>query len=428
MEIPHRRNFANVELLIYKVMNKYCVLFCIVILFLFSCKREKDKSVIMEKDQPEVSIFAPSLENVKEIKFNPHGKGYFYDELIDSVSFVKLETTDENLIGHINYLLFTKDNIIAVDRGNSKTVTVYDKQGRFLNKISRLGQAPDEYAFLSYVTLTPDSSQVVIMDTGNMTLKYFYLNDNGGQLTGSSLAKTEHRPYTFSNMEFITDQLVIGYYDAGNEIPGTPDKPTFIITDLNGKVYYSQYKSYYSNKFHYSTGYPLHRFGSNIYFNPPFNDTIFEVNKNSFKAKYAFNIAGGNHLHIDETTTDDDFREQMRNIDYFNSHFIDLKDVAVFHYMSNVDYLTWGVYVKSEDRTYENNGKCKNPLFSFFHIPWFYYGDNTIVVPVSASKIVGARNDILQKCDSKLAELLLDGLTEDDNPILLFYHMKTKMQ
>lgn len=124
------------------------------------------------------------------------------------------------------------------------------------------------------------------------------------------------------------------------------------------KVYYSQYKSYYSNKFHYSTGYPLHRFGSNIYFNPPFNDTIFEVNKNSFKAKYAFNIAGGNHLHIDETTTDDDFREQMRNIDYFNSHFIDLKDVAVFHYMSNVDYLTWGVYVKSEDRTYENNGKC----------------------------------------------------------------------
>lgn len=366
MEIPHRRNFANVELLIYKVMNKYCVLFCIVILFLFSCKREKDKSVIMEKDQPEVSIFAPSLENVKEIKLNPHGKGYFYDELIDSVSFVKLETTDENLIGHINYLLFTKDNIIAVDRGNSKTVTVYDKQGRFLNKISRLGQAPDEYAFLSYVTLTPDSSQVVIMDTGNMTLKYFYLNDNGGQLTGSSLAKTEHRPYTFSNMEFITDQLVIGYYDAGNEIPGTPDKPTFIITDLNGKVYYSQYKSYYSNKFHYSTGYPLHRFGSNIYFNPPFNDTIFEVNKNSFKAKYAFNIAGGNHLHIDETTTDDDFREQMRNIDYFNSHFIDLKDVAVFHYMSNVDYLTWGVYVKSEDRTYENNGKCKNPLFSFF--------------------------------------------------------------
>lgn len=70
---------------------------------------------------------------------------------------------------------------------------------------------------------------------------------------------------------------------------------------------------------------------------------------------------------------------------------------------------------------------AKNPLFSFFHIPWFYYGDNTIVVPVSASKIVGARNDILQKCDSKLAELL-DGLTEDDNPILLFYHMKTKMQ
>ena len=42
------------------------------------------------------------------------------------------------------------------------------------------------------------------------------------------------------------------------------------------------------------------------------------------------NIAGGNHLHIDETTTDDDFREQMRYIDYFNSHFIDLKECRCF--------------------------------------------------------------------------------------------------
>ena len=119
-------------------MNKQFILFCIIIPFLFSCKKEKEKSVTTEKDQSEVSLLAPSLENVKEIKLNPHGKGYFYDELIDSVSFVKLETTDENLIGHINYLLFTKDNIIAVDRGNSKTVTVYDKQGRFLKKVSRL--------------------------------------------------------------------------------------------------------------------------------------------------------------------------------------------------------------------------------------------------------------------------------------------------
>ena len=46
----------------------------------------------------------------------------------------------------------------------------------------------------------------------------------------------------------------------------------------------------------------------------------------------------------------------------------------------------------------------------------------------SLFRLVPARNDILKKCDSKLAELLLDGLTEDDNPILLFYHMKTKMQ
>lgn len=408
-------------------MNKNIILFCIITSFFFSCKRRENYSTFSQQEKSEISQQVISHHNLEKIKLSPYKTGYLYDQLIDSVSFVKLETTDDNLIGSIYYLLFTDDKIIAVDKENSKTITVYDKQGKFLNKVSRLGQAPDEYSFLSYVSLTADKSQLVVMDTGNMKLKYFNIDDNTSKLTGSSLAKIVDRPYIFYNMEFVTDQVVVGYYDAGNKIPGTSDKHTFIVTDLKGNINYSKYKSYYSNKFCYSTEYPLHRFGSDVYLNPPFNDTIFQVSENGFIAKYVLQIDGGGKLLIDETTTDKSLKEQLDRTNYFNSHFVELKDLAVFHYMGHSDYSTWGMYVKSENKTYDCNGKCKNPLFSFFHIPWFYYSDNTIVVPVSASSIVSARNDILKKCNSRQAEILLENLTEDDNPILFFYHMKTNV-
>lgn len=80
-----------------------------------------------------------------------------YDSLIAFVKFVKLETTGNNLIGSISQILFSQNKIIIVDWEVSKSITVYDESGRFLNKIGALGQGPEEYVFLRHVALTPDT-------------------------------------------------------------------------------------------------------------------------------------------------------------------------------------------------------------------------------------------------------------------------------
>ena len=183
-----------------------------------------------------------------------------FDSLMDFVSFVKLETTENNLVGSVSQILFARNKIVVVDSYVSKTITVYDKSGKFLNRIGTLGQGPGEYSYLGHVTLTPDKSMVVVVDMGSGYLKYFGLDGN--------FVKSKKTPFWFSSCEFITDEIIAGNYDGGNTLYGENNsqyKPQLIITNLQGNVFHSGFKSYYNKKFTMSTMMPLRKFEDKVF-------------------------------------------------------------------------------------------------------------------------------------------------------------------
>lgn len=413
-------NFKYIQLI------KSFVLVCAMLPLLYSCKKGPEKSFLQTTEQSDTNQHTMPAPSIKEVKLNPGGEGYPNDDLIDSVSFVKLETTDDNLIGHINHLFFTNDKIVVVDMEVSKTITVYDRKGKFLYTISHRGQGPDEYRTLDYATLTLDQSHIVVVDMGDMKLKYFTLDKTLATMRGSFLSKSVDLPYTFTNVEFLTDEIIAGYYSGGNIVSEGSDKQLFVVTDFNKNVKYSGFKSYYSSNFTFTTMTPLHRFGSEVFFNPSFSDTIFNVTPAGINPYYVLNIKGSKEIHIDETTENGAFSEELNQNNYFNGYFVELKDVAVFHYMTNTGRLNWGLYSKVEDKTYDCGGSYKDPLLGFFNIPWFYYEDNTLVKPIGANMLISHKENIM-KNNKQFAKDLLDNLTEDDNPVLLFYHMKTKI-
>src|SRR5690606_33642192 len=72
---------------------------------------------------------------------------YLYvQDVIDSIRYVMLETTDECLIGNISELYVDGQFIFIVDNTIFESVFVFDESGHFLNKIGRLGRGPAEYA------------------------------------------------------------------------------------------------------------------------------------------------------------------------------------------------------------------------------------------------------------------------------------------
>lgn len=392
-------------------MKIYCLwlafLYCIC---LFSCKE-------LHK---EPSLPLKTADNkVLELDIDLDKNTLPFDSLMDFVSFVKLETTGDNLVGAISQILFVNNKIIVVDFDVSKTITVYDESGKYLNNIGKLGQGPGEYAYLGHVFLTPDRSTVVVVDMGSGNLKYFGLEGN--------FIKSVKFPFWFSRCEFINDNIIAGHYSGGNMVQknNVSYKPQLIITDLKGNILSSGFQSFYSKNFTSTTFMPLRKFDNEVIYCPPFSDTIYHVSEKGLCPLYHLNIKRASPIIIDNNTTDNSWEEYKENNPFFNGEIIELKDVTMINISER--YKNWSrfiIYSKKQDKIFSCTGTLSNPFFRIFSVPKARYKDDMIVVDERASNIIANRNIFYQLGEKNIVDKLFKDLTEDSNPVLFFYKIK----
>ena len=392
-------------------MKIYCLwlayLYCICF---FSCKElHKESSLPLETAE----------SKMLELDIDLDKNTLPFDSLMDFVSFVKLETTEDNLIGAISQILFVNNKIIVVDFDVSKTITVYDESGKFLNKIGKLGQGPEEYAYLGHVILTPDKSTVVVVDMGSGNLKYFGLDGN--------FIKSEKFPFWFSRCEFINDNIIAGHYSGGNMVQknNVSYKPQLVITDLKGNILSSGFQSFYSKNFASTTFMPLLKFDNEVIYCPPFSDTIYHVSEKGLFPLYHLNIKRTIPIVIDNNITDNSWNEYKENNPFFNGEIIELKDVTMINISER--YKNWSrfiIYSKKQDKIFSCTGTLSNPFFRIFSVPKARYKDDMIVVDERASNIIANRNIFYQLGEKNIVDKLFKDLTEDSNPVLFFYKIK----
>ena len=392
-------------------MKIYCLwlayLYCICF---FSCKElHKESSLPLETAE----------SKMLELDIDLDKNTLPFDSLMDFVSFVKLETTEDNLIGGISQILFVNNKIIVVDFDVSKTITVYDESGKFLNKIGKLGQGPEEYAYLGHVILTPDKSTVVVVDMGSGNLKYFGLEGN--------FIKSVKFPFWFSRCEFINDNIIAGHYSGGNMVQknNVSYKPQLVITDLKGNILSSGFQSFYSKNFASTTFMPLLKFDNEVIYCPPFSDTIYHVSEKGLCPLYHLNIQRASPIIIDNNTTDNSWEEYKENNPFFNGEIIELKDVTMINISER--YKNWSrfiIYSKKQDKIFGCTGTLSNPFFRIFSVPKARYKDDMIVVDERASNIIANRNIFYQLGEKNIVDKLFKDLTEDNNPVLFFYKIK----
>lgn len=77
--------------------------------------------------------------------------------LTDSIEIIKLNTSDECLIGEIKQVSFTDQFIFVSDPYVSQKIFMFDKNGKFVKNIGRQGGGPGEYSIISKFTITGDS-------------------------------------------------------------------------------------------------------------------------------------------------------------------------------------------------------------------------------------------------------------------------------
>jgi hypothetical protein len=97
-------------------------------------------------------------------------------QVIDSISFVALETNQNALIGSITKLLVTDSNIYILDNKMTESILVFNLDGQFLLNIGHQGKGPGEFIDVEDMCVD-NKNQVVVTDYSGKKVLFF---DNKG--------------------------------------------------------------------------------------------------------------------------------------------------------------------------------------------------------------------------------------------------------
>jgi len=92
-------------------------------------------------------------------------------EFVDSVRFIKLETTEESLIKNISKVIFIDEGVIIIDEQDGK-ILLFDSEGNYVRRISNKGRGNGEYLSITSSNYDSESGILSIYDglTGKMLL------------------------------------------------------------------------------------------------------------------------------------------------------------------------------------------------------------------------------------------------------------------
>lgn len=338
------------------------------------------------------------------------------DRIIEDYSYVKLETNDNCLIGNIDELLFVDSLIIVVDRKISKSIFVFDHDGKFKNNISHIGNGPNEFLYINHVALT-NNGNVCVQD--NIKGKLFYFKPDGTYI------KSIDNPINNIGFEFASSNSIIFNVQDCTTSNGKRaiDESNFVITDsfLKPIFVYGKDYAFKNNDYHLSKEKSIFKYENEVYFLNGFENNVYQITSdNSINIKYEL------HCEPEELATpkesdyesDEAMLSLQKNKPNFNDGFIECRDFTYVEFSGkNIKYPDL-LYIHDTKQTISISDTIQNPVFLLFN-PCTSSGNNTLVSIGSPSYIqmLNRRYNTDEICD------LNEGISVDSNPILVFYHI-----
>ncbi len=339
------------------------------------------------------------------------------DNIIEKVDFIRLETTENNLIGNVSHLLFTKDRIIVVDQLASNAIYVFDFNGKFMNRISHLGNGPHEYLDITDVDVTP-SGLVVIKDNVKDKLLFFE--------TDGKFVKERKDIEAGVDLVFIDDHSIA--FDCFTSHIPTKEKfksASLAVCDGDNNIKYLFGKNIAEeNVFNFRRPECLYRYGNKAYFAPHWDKGIYEIKNDSIIAKYHIEFKPDDVLNY-TFTTNNELDDLMEKHPYFNGSFIEMEDYTWLSYHSKEEVTPNILYSHIDKKTYSIYNEFNNPLYIYLQKPMALYKNNTVAEVVPAPYVF--MNQFSLSEDMKQEEItnkLYQELTIDDNPIIFLFTFK----
>lgn len=338
------------------------------------------------------------------------------DEVIDSIRFVKLETTEKSLIGNIDNIFFVDSTIVVFDEFVTNSANLFDLNGKFKKRLSNKGNGPKEYLKISDLFI--DKNRIGIKD--NLKSRILFYDCDGNYL------ETVKTPYVFGDIRTIDEDKYILHLDGVNNTGGKEyDKSSFVIVDKQFKPLYGIVTKLISEDFSWSYINNYFPNGNEMMCIADMQDDIYLVNSKGYKAKYKF-VIKPNNLYDQTYWNDEEFTEMSKYYSRFNGSFIELEDLSYFSLIkaeNGRSYFTNGIiYSHKTHLTKILDMVSSDPLMMFFNNTKTGYKNNTLVSVSNANNIISIKQQLIEKGGyNESMAALCDGLTVDSNPVLFFY-------
>jgi hypothetical protein len=393
-----------------------------------SCSRQEQNNQKFTSDQiaslelDSTQLITTNTASIATIDLNPFLKigTLDWDTLIESIYYIPLETTEESLIAEINNILVTDSNIYVMDTYLGGSVLIFDKAGKFINRITK-GQGPAEILNLKDIDFDKKNQELVVY---HYKILSFYTPKG-------EYKRRERIPFNAFNFSITPD----GYlFRAENGVDNThlgySETYQLLTTDENFKLESVGIPYIYSKELRYGRQDYIQTTDKNINFTVNFNDTVYQyVNNKEIKAKYRLDYGSKSFPEsLLKKLSSKDFFQTAKNNDYyyFMGDYIESDNHDVFQLENR--YIKMGTLIFRDKKSghilagttlnyFQIAPVIKIPKASkdSLFISWFQPHDmDKFKSFLPESKMVTPEDKIK-----------LEQLREDDNPVLMFYKLKS---
>lgn len=331
------------------------------------------------------------------------------DSIIEKVDYIKLGDTGDVLIGDVSKLWITPQHIVIVDKFKAMSIFVFDRSGNAQAVINRLGCGPQEYTSLTDVCLTPDQQRIVVLD--NSKKKLLYYNMEGDFLYDKNTS------FWIGDLAYADEQHIIAKtYGAQNEDPGLTS-----YENKDDNLYILDTLMHIKQSMMPRTAI-LKQFEDRLYANAIHGDTIYRVaGSDGLVPQYRLDMSAINGVTNFGEESMEKVMEIRKNNAYFPNDYVDGKDFALFRFsMPVAPHMQLVMHNKHTGQNYSIEGTSKKALNIYF-MEVSYAFDDQFVAAIPAFRFVG---DNTPMPGSEQRAVIQKNLTDEDNPVLLFYTLK----
>jgi len=328
---------------------------------------------------------------------------------------IKLETNDESLISTINRLIVFENNYFIFDE-NTQSIYKFNKVGKYISKIHRIGHGPGEYVNIIDFTIDIKKKQIIVLSNKPNALIYFDLDFNF--LKQIKNKKAEYYKYISIDQSsiYLTNLLDNGNYVSINS--GSNHSEFLPIENfIKKKRSYSLHPNIIKSDY--------------TYFFKVYDNIVYELIDNSVLPKY--------QIEFGDNTIKKSFIEENELRTIIQTCFEKKLIYRITDFRECNNYLTFGMGTGHKIVIYSKKEKISE-LFSHFYDPETgLYLSKIIGYDGPGDKmmfIVRARSFIGSVLHNKNADKLKQNktytqykeiankLTPTDNPILMIYSLK----